>query len=362
MAVRPKLNSAGEVIPGEFIIDIRRQGRGGPRERIPFVGSEAEARAYELRLLGDRGRPVEAILSPTFRDALPEFVRDYGNRCSAGTVTDFHWAWKQLETTFAGVAMASLTPALVETYKAERLAKGVKKRTINRELSYLGAILAWAEERKIITEAPRIKRFPKKQTVSPLPAVHTPEEIAAVLDEVGPRVRGIALLLYDAGLRRAEACTLTGARVDLESRILRVKGKGGKERFVPILTDRLHDALKERIDEAGKGPLFINPRTGNPYKEIRHSLQAAAARAGVDKRIYHHLLRHDHGTHAALAEVDPRAVQRILGHSHLTTTELYTHVAGQFLASQGKKLATLITSADEKTVDKKRPKKQNKNG
>lgn len=368
MAVRPKLDKTGNPIPGEYMIDVRLNGRNGPRERIPFIGTEAQAREAEVELRGSSKPGVAACVSPTFLDAIPEFLRDYGNRVTKGTLTDFHWAWKQLETTFGKIPMANLKPALVEQYKAKRLETGVKKRTINRELTYLAAIVKWAEEnRHIPPSAYRIKRFPKKQTTSPIPVVHTPDEIHAVLDQVNPKKRTLALLLYDAGLRRQEATTLTGAQIDLSSKMMRIMGKGRKERLVPILTDRLLDGLKERIKECGKGHLFVNPATNKPYKDIRGALKAAAARAGVDKRIYHHLLRHNLGTHAAIAEMDPRAVQKMFGHADLTTTDFYTHVAGEFLHTQGAKFARLVAGTGEQnkkpsqTVDTKTAEKQSGN-
>jgi len=359
MAVRPKKDKDGNIIPGEFYIDVRLKGRSGPRDRIHFIGTEVEARDYEVSLKGANGPGIGASVTPTFIEAIPDFLRDYGNQVSKNTISDFHWAWKQLEGSFGNIHMAKLSPAIVEKYKAKRLADGVKKRTINRELSYLSAIIKWAEENKHIPPlAYRIKRFPKKQTKSPTPAVHTPQEIQAVIDEIPEKKRGIVYLLYDAGLRRSEALNLQGSQVDLARKVITVVGKGGKERLVPILTERLHDELKDRIKENGKGYLWVNPSTEQPYKEIRKLLQNAAARAGVDKRIYHHLLRHDHGTHSAMAEVDPRAVQLMLGHSNLSTTQLYTHIAGDFLATQGSKFANLIKTA--KSVDKKQTKNDNK--
>ena len=356
MAVRPKKDAQGNPVPREWIIDVRLEGSKGPRDRLPFYGTEIQAREFEIQLRRKTKASVHRIISPTFLDALPEFLSAYKNEVAPTTANDFHWAWKRLEETFAKIPMANITPNLVEAYKAKRLEEGVKKRTINRELSYLSAMLRWAEDQRIIPPLSfRIKRFPKKQTISPIPVVHTPEEIHQVLQEVNPKKRTIALLLYDAGLRRAEACNLTGAQVDLASGIIRVKGKGGKERLVPIHTKRLAEALKEQIAQAGKGYLFINPVTQKPYQDIRRALRAASERADIDKPIYHHLLRHDHGTHAAMAEVDPRAVQQMLGHSNLSTTEIYTHIAGEFLKTQGKKFAALVDSSQ--TMDKNQAKK-----
>lgn len=353
MAVRPK-TSKGQIVPGAYIIDWYPDGRKGKRERIEYQGTEAGARDYELQLLKQHRHVVKDVRR-TLKQLLPDFLAAYRLEVAESTVKDFHWAWKRLEGTFARVTLTQLAPQLIDQYKTDRLAQGVKKRTVNRELSYLSAIIRWAEDQQLCDPLPfRIKRFPKKQTKSPSPTVHTMEEIDAILKEMKPEKRGLFLLMYDAGLRRNEACTLTGAQVDLGTMQIRVLGKGNKERLVPILTERLRDELKEAKKRAGQGPLYVNPRTGKPYLNIRQALKNAADRAGVDKAIYSHLLRHDHGTHMALAGVDPRAVQRIMGHSNLSTTEIYTHLAGDYLKTEGAKFAAAITKS---RVDKKKGRK-----
>lgn len=359
MSVRQK-TSRGLIVAGTYIIDWYPDGRKGKRERIEYHGTEAGARDYELQLLKQH-RVVVKDHRRTLRQILPDFLAAYRVNVAASTVADFNWAWKRLEKLFARVTLTQLAPALIDQYKADRLAQGVKKRTINRELSYLSAIVRWAEDQRLCDPLPfRIKRFPKKQTKSPAPVVHTVEEVAAILAHLNPERRGLFLLMYDAGLRRAEACTLSGAQVDIGTLQLRIVGKGNKERLVPILTERLKEELETAKSRAGKGTLYLNPRTGQPYKDIRRALKNAAERAGVDKAIYSHLLRHDHGTHSALAGVDPRAVQRILGHSNLSTTEIYTHLAGDYLQREGSKFANSI-AATKSTVVKRKATQTRKN-
>lgn len=362
MAINQKRNSKKKVVPGHYIIDWWPQGRAGKRERLEYVGTEVGARDYELELRRIAKPSARTIASPTFFDILPEFLGEYRNDVAESTIHDFHWAWKQLEGMFNKLPLHRLQPGMIENYKSQRLANGVKKRTINRELSYLSAIVKWAEEKKYLDPLPfRIKRFRKRDTKSPVPIVHTIDELHTILDHINPKRRGLVLLMYDAGLRRAEACTLKGSQVDLDTRQIRVIGKGSKERIVPIITERLHNELRIAKERAGKGYLWTNPHTKKPYKDIRTALRNAAERAGVDKRIYHHLLRHDHGTHTALAGVDPRAVQRIMGHSNLSTTELYTHLAGEYLASEGGKFAAILerrqseTKKSENNKDKSDP-------
>jgi site-specific recombinase XerD len=356
MAVKPNIRKK-QPVPNEWIIDWRPQGRSGSRERIVFVGTKAEALAHEIDLRRMHRPAVATIISPTLLDALPEFLECYRREVAESTIGDFHWAWKQLEETFAKLRFNQLTPALIESYKSKRLNDGVKKRTINRELSYLSKIVQWAEDVKVCAPFPfRIKRFPKKQTISPRPIVHSPVEIQRVIDEVPENKLGLVLLMYDAGLRRSEAYHIQVEHISLDLRQIRVLGKGSKERLVPIMTERLFKELKHQIKEVKTGYLYTNPRTKEPYKDIRRTLQNASDRAGVNKKIFHHLLRHDHGTHSAMANVDIRAVKENMGHSSVTTTEIYTHLAGEFQRTEGTKFEALIKAVS--TRDKKKAKKK----
>lgn len=347
MAVRPHPKK-----PGHWIIDYYPNGKKRDpvtkkvitkREIIPFKGSEAEAREIEMELRRKPNQPPP--ISPKIVDAIPEFLVAYKNKNQPGTITDFHWAMKQFLPHFGNLKFSQLTQTIFEQYKTKRLDDGVKKRTINRELSYVSVIIEWATENNYCQPLPfKIKFFPKKQTRAPIPIVHTIDEVQNIGDSINNKKKGLFYLLYDAGLRRTEAFTIKKEQVDLDSRLLRIIGKGGKERLVPILTERLYEELKEKADSVKSGYLYINPVTKKPYKDIRGALKAAAVRAGVEyKRINHHLMRHNHGTHSAYAGVDVRATQMVLGHSDLKTTEIYTHLAAHFLKSEGAKFAQTIT-------------------
>jgi site-specific recombinase XerD len=343
VAVKQKCNSRGEPVPGVFVIDWRPHGRSGKRERLEYIGTEPGARDYAMELQRQARPSISARPSPTVGDLLPEWLVEYRVDMAQSTVHDFHWAYKRLEPHFGKIPINRLTPAMIEAYKAARLQDGVKKRTINRELSYLSTIIRWAEDRQHVDPLPfRIKQFRKRDTVAPRPVVHTMDELQQILEHLNPDRRGLVLLMYDAGLRRTEALTIKGNQVDLATRQIRVIGKGNKERILPIITERLYIELRDAKKAAGKGYLYTNKITGKPYVNIRVALRNAAERAGVDKRIYHHLLRHDHGTHTAMAGVDLRAVQKMLGHSSFSTTELYTHLAGDFLRSEGQKFADML--------------------
>jgi site-specific recombinase XerD len=132
--------------------------------------------------------------------------------------------------------------------------------------------------------------------------------------------------------------------------MLHIRGKGDKPRLVPIVGESLHQALivacegKQRADI-----LFVSRKNEKgepqPYKNIKKAIKSAAARAGINKPVYNHLLRHSAATNAVIAGVNIRALQTILGHSDIRTTEMYTHMAAETISTEGLKMAGLHNTA-----------------
>jgi integrase/recombinase XerD len=150
------------------------------------------------------------------------------------------------------------------------------------------------------------------------------------------RDQAVIELLYGCGLRASEAAGLRLADVSFDERLLRVAGKGGKERVVPF-GSRAEAALRAWIDrgrplkafDAAKaaGAVFVGPR-GRPIRreDVGRLVKARARAAGISKSIYPHLLRHSFATHLLWGGADLRAVQAMLGHASLSTTQIYTRV------------------------------------
>lgn len=150
--------------------------------------------------------------------------------------------------------------------------------------------------------------------------------------------------LYGGGLRCMEVCGLNTVDVLWDQAILRVLGKGNRQRLVPVPIEclkALKDYLPQReaiISNARrpdpKGALFLN-KYGRRYGDhgIQGIVKNAAKRAGIEQRVYPHLFRHSYATHMYNNGADIRAVQELLGHLHLQTTEIYTHVAYKRMAS-----------------------------
>jgi site-specific recombinase XerD len=314
--------------PGWQMIKISH-GRGGKAEYIPYQGEREEAQRFERELRG--------LVNPTdpgFLDLLPDFKLYYRNQHSRNAYLVVENSCRHLERFFGGFKMRHLTPTLIEQYKAKRLEEGrrpkarpVSKRTINIELSALSAYISWQNQQHG-TNWPRPRRFGKRETRPPMPQVLIPAEVAAILALLAGDIRIIVALMALSGLRREEALRLEARNVDLAGRVIRIHGKGGKWRIVPISGDIILHQLAERCRERPTGPLFISPRTGRPWVDIRKPIRRAANAAGITKHINPHLFRHSFGAALVNGGADIRVIQELLGHSEIATTQIYTQVAG----------------------------------
>ncbi|HEV2711821.1 MAG TPA: tyrosine recombinase [Gaiellaceae bacterium] len=241
--------------------------------------------------------------------------------------------------TWLGRPLASLTVEELERWIAELRADGLAAATIARRVAstrsffrHLVLIGAVSENPAAEVELPRrIRRLPR--TLSP---GETERLIDAAVGTTPRALRDSALveLLYGAGLRVSEAVSLDRAGVDLDQRLVRTVGKGGKERVVPIgrqAADALRRYLargRPHLDRRHRSELFLNAQGGALTRAGAFLiLRRLAGKAGLEpERVHPHLLRHSFATHLLEGGADLRSVQEMLGHADLSTTELYTHV------------------------------------
>lgn len=180
-----------------------------------------------------------------------------------------------------------------------------------------------------------------------LPETLSEKEVDLLLSypfpETGEGIRDRALmeLLYATGLRAHELAGVTLESFDLNEKFIRVLGKGKKERLVP-LGSRAIEALSIYLEKVR--PSFSKPTSGAHLFLQKHGVplsryqiwqivQESARRAGIQKRVYPHLLRHSFATHLLAHGADLRVIQEMLGHASLATTQIYTHVDSQRLKS-----------------------------
>ena len=239
-----------------------------------------------------------------------------------------------------GRSPSSATTDDLERYLAELRAQGLSPATIARRVAAVRAFFRHLVLLGARTDNPgaelnlprRVRRLPR--TLSPAEAERL-VEAAAGTSPRALRDRALVELLYGAGLRVSEAVGLERGAVDLEARLVRCVGKGGKERLVPI-GRRAVDALRRYLsrgrpylDRRHRPELFLNAQGGALTRAgVFLILRRLAGAAGLEpERVHPHLLRHSFATHLLEGGADLRSVQEMLGHADLATTELYTHVS-----------------------------------
>lgn len=242
-------------------------------------------------------------------------------------------------------APADLTPELLAAYAAarslERTGSGraVTARTLARSLAAIRCYLRFLERRGHSLGSLR-SALPRVTLPSPLPSAHAADPLNELLDVIGTKVaaddvrglRGLAAaeVLYGSGLRVGELAALTRDRVDERRMLVRVFGKGSRERVVP-LGKRALAALRRFWTAAGG-----EPRPGDPLlpgragavsaRTLERDVQALLVHLGPSAATHPHALRHSFATHLLDRGADLRAVQELLGHQSLRTTQIYTHV------------------------------------
>lgn len=331
--------------PGCWMIKISH-GRKEKPEYIPYDGEEDGARAFEKQLRGQVNR-----LDPGFADNIPEFRMAYRNRNSKSGARSMENSMRHLQEFFGGYKMHQILPVLVEQYKAKRLAtvivsktgirRPISKRTVNIELSTLSAYITWINERWG-SAYPRPKRFGKRETRPPMMHYLTVAEVAAILENLSGDLLAMVSLMALCGLRKNEAFSLTADDVDLTSESIKVFGKGSKWRMVPVSSPALIARLDELVRQHPEGPLFVSPKTGKKWVDIRKPIRTAAKKAGITKRINPHLFRHSFATALLNGGIDIRIIQKMLGHSELATTQIYTQVADASMRQATEHLVAMV--------------------
>lgn len=233
---------------------------------------------------------------------------------------------------------------VLRDYVAHLRGQGKAPVTIRRAQSALRAFFGFLTGEGIVPVDPA-DRMDRPAVARKLPEFLSREEAACVVESVDPdsavywRDRTVLELLYATGMRVSELTALATADLDLEQEYCIVFGKGGKERIVPVGGTALKAAarylttVRPALDRGqGGGALFLNHR-GTPLgrMSVWTIVSRAAARAGIERRISPHTLRHSCATHMLEGGADLIAVQEMLGHADVSTTQIYTHLDRQYL-------------------------------
>ncbi len=233
----------------------------------------------------------------------------------------------------------------VRSFVASLHRRGLARSSAARKLAAVRSFLRYAVREGRIDSSPAA-RIPSPKSPRGLPRALTVDEIFVLLDRIvgddaaGTRDRALLELLYASGLRVSELVSLDIGDIDLASGMLRVTGKGGKEREVPF-GDKAAVALRRWLAAAvplrGRTdgePLFLNLRGGRlTDRSVRRILDRRLQEAAIVGHISPHALRHSFATHLLNAGADLRSIQELLGHASLSTTQRYTHVGIESLVA-----------------------------
>ena len=241
---------------------------------------------------------------------------------------------------------ADLTPDGVERYISRLRRDGLKPASIARKRAALSSFCKYLTGEQLLDTNPVALVEATTRREQQLPHVLSPDEARRLLNApdtatvTGRRDRALLELMYASGLRVSEVIGLRIGDVDVRRRVLRVRGKGGRERLIPVAPSALSavEAHLSRFPSARRRDpracLFPNVAGGSvPIGRSRVwlGLKTYARAAGLPELASPHWLRHSFATHLLNGGADVRAIQEMLGHARVTTTQIYTHVASDRL-------------------------------
>ena len=243
-------------------------------------------------------------------------------------------------------APADVDHLLIRSFLARLHERGLKKTSAARKLAALRTFFRWLCREGVLEKNPA-RALLSPRTERRIPVHLDEEEVAAFLavpgEGLGPaRARAILELFYATGIRCGELVGLDTEDVDRTARVIRVLGKGRKERVVPFgkpaasaldAYTTYRDGVRPRTDA-----LFVNRNGGRlTDRYVRYTVAARVLQVAGARRISPHALRHSFATHLLERGADLRAIQELLGHASLSTTQRYTHVNARHVLDVYKK-------------------------
>ncbi len=241
-------------------------------------------------------------------------------------------------TTFAFNTTSDISAMHIRDFINLESQKGLSSATIVRRLSSIYNYLLFLKDEGLYTD--ELKRIHRPKVSKPLPTYLTNGEVEALLEAPrtnshrGLRDRAMLEVMYASGLRVSELLHLKRDEVNFNRGIIKIRGKGDKERIVPIgefalqtLIDYIND-VRFHYETSDKRTLFINNK-GEPLSRqyFFKMIKAYAAEVGITKNISPHTLRHAFATHLLENGAELRAVQAMLGHTNIATTQIYLNIS-----------------------------------
>lgn len=275
-------------------------------------------------------------------------------RFSSRTITSYHFDIKKFYDYVIGEGFNPLKAdsMLIRNFLTVERMNEISKKTLKRRLSGLRHFYQFLEEKKYV------KFNPFLTINSPKAEVHYPkvlylEQVESLLkrnqernDELRNRDQALLELLYASGMRGSEVINLTLQEIDFRNRIVRVMGKGSKERVVPF-SHNAKQIMEVYLKEVRPGLLlkakasevtnvfFLNA-SGAPLtlRGLEYILKNIEKKTGLYVELHPHMLRHTFATHLLENGADLRTIQEILGHASISTTQIYTHISTETMKKQ----------------------------
>ena len=252
---------------------------------------------------------------------------------SPHTLLNYKMDIEEFQRSSAETSIDKVDYPVLRRYLTELKAKGHKPRTLARKISVLRSFFKFLQREKIIPNNPALLLNTPKLDKK-LPKFLSEEEMIRfiesppVIKETGKRDRALLEALYSTGIRVSELVGLNVDSVDFIGNVVKVLGKGKKERLVPI-GDKALDALKDYLESRKQKTkaIFLN-RNGQRLttRSINNIVDKYIQAGSLKFHISPHVLRHSFATHLLNRGADLRCVQELLGHANLSTTQIYTHV------------------------------------
>lgn len=285
----------------------------------------------------------------TFDEAMQNYLNEceLQKRLSAKTIRAYCSDLQQFQSYIGINELDQIKVPDIESY-IQNLHSTLKPASVKRKISSVKSFFKYLVHNGIIEKNPWISvecSF-RESYVLPkiIPLYHIENLLAAIYEQIthGSTLRrrhnairdaAVCELLFATGMRVFELCSLKPSDVDLNTDVIRIHGKGSKERLIQIGNQQVHDILsfyqksyEEKITSSG---FFFTNQNGRPLSEqaIRRMLNRYVKLADIDLHITPHMFRHTFATSLLDADVDIRYIQKMLGHSSIRTTQIYTHVS-----------------------------------
>ena len=316
-----------------------------PMIRKPVKTTTKTTTKKTVEVVEKKDRSNEAIA--IYRDYLA-VERNYSPHTVQSYIKDIEDFYLYLKGDNFG-NLLSITKSNIPRYYLSYLSttEELKKKSIARKLSSLRTFYRYLEREGMVDTNPfESIETPKADKV--LPKVLYKNEIDNIFNSIdtstsiGKRDMLILELLYGSGLRVSELCSLEESDIDYSNEMIKVFGKGHKERYVPI-NQHIIKALREYVEVARPELTLKNELKNNPFLLVNHRggplttrgvrviLDNIIDRAAEHTHIHPHMLRHTFATHLLDGGADLRSVQEMLGHANLSSTQIYTHVSKEQL-------------------------------